>query len=67
METVTKKKSEALAEQEFKALQTYRARFGTSVACATSIGIDRNVLERVMLTGSGSPETIAKIKLALGF
>jgi hypothetical protein len=62
---ITKKKSEELTEQEHEALKEYRAGFETSVACAASIGIDRNVLERVMLAGSGAPDTIVKIREAL--
>lgn len=60
-----KRKSEPLTKRELKALKTYRTRFSTEVDCALSIGIDRLVLGRVILVGSGSPETIAKIRKVL--
>lgn len=63
--TVRRKKSEELTKDQRKALRQYRTKFDTSVACATSIGIDRNVLERVLLAGSGAPETISKIREAI--
>jgi predicted DNA-binding protein (UPF0251 family) len=57
--------SVSLSKEEKAALKLYRTGFVTEVECALSIGIDRNVLSRVMGFGSGSPETIAKIKAAL--
>lgn len=64
--TARKRKSEPLSKGELKALKAYRKGFSTEVDCAISIGIDRLVLGRVMLVGSGSPETIDKIKKVLG-
>jgi len=65
--TVTKtRKSERLTKEELKALKAYRKGFNTEVDCAVSIGIDRLVLNRVLLVASGSPTTIGKIKTALG-
>lgn len=65
--TVTKtRKSERLTKEELKALKLYRKGFNTEVDCAVSIGIDRLVLNRVLLVSSGSPITIGKIKIALG-
>jgi hypothetical protein len=61
--TVRKRKSELLTAAEHQALKDYRAGFQTEVDCAISIGIDRTVLNRVILAGSGSPETIAKVRL----
>lgn len=64
--TITRnRKSEPLAEAEQNALKLYRERFTTEVDCAASIGIDRLVLNRVMMVGSGSPVTIKKIKKVL--
>lgn len=60
-----KRKSEPLTEVELNALKQHRGRFSTEVDCAVSIGIDRVVLGRVILVGSGSPETIKKIRKAL--
>lgn len=64
--TITRKrKSEKLTTDERKALKLYRKGFDTEVACAVSIGIDRLVLNRIMMTGSGSPESIEKIRTAI--
>lgn len=62
---VRKRKSVALTTTEFSALKKYAKGFRTGIECAESIGIDRNVLDRVLLVGSGSPETIEKIKLKI--
>jgi hypothetical protein len=63
--TVRKRKSELLTEAELQALKDYRAGFHTEVDCAIAIGIDRTVLNRVILASSGSPETIRKIRQVL--
>lgn len=61
--TVTRsRKSERLTKEELKALKSYRKRFDTQVDCAVSIGIDRLVLGRVLLVGSGAPDSIEKIR-----
>lgn len=60
-----RRKSVSLTKDEWQALKRYRKQFNTEVECAISIGIDRLVLNRVLLKGSGSPETIAKIRLAI--
>lgn len=65
METVVNKKTEALTKIEKKALKEYRKNFKSDVECANAIGIDRNVLIRVMAFGSAHPATVAKIRLAL--
>lgn len=61
-----KPKSVSLTRQELKALKEYRKGFEKEVDCAASIGIDRMVLNRVILVGSGSPDSIEKIKAAIG-
>jgi predicted DNA-binding protein (UPF0251 family) len=58
--------SVALTKDEMAALKQYRKGFVTEVECALSIGIDRNVLNRIMTFGSGSPDSIGKIKSAIG-
>lgn len=63
--TVRKRRSEALTEAEQLSLKDYRAGFATEVDCAVAIGIDRTVLNRVILAGSGSPEKIRKIRRVL--
>lgn len=65
METTANKKSVALSAKEKKALLNYRKLFVTDVACAGAIGIDRNVLIRVLMAGSAAPETIKRIKRAI--
>jgi len=57
--------SVSLSSSEKTALASYCDGFVTQVECALSIGIDRNVLNRVLSYGSGSPETVKKIKAAL--
>lgn len=59
------RKSERLTTNERKALKQYRKGFITEVDCAVSIGIDRLVLNRVLLIGSASPGTIEKIRVVL--
>jgi hypothetical protein len=61
----TSKKSEKLTAEEKKALKQYRKEFDTEVDCAVSIGIDRLVLNRVLLIGSASPATVEKIRSVL--
>lgn len=63
MNTITKpKRSIPLSQQEVDALKTLRNDFPTEVEFAISIGIDRNVLARVIQVGSGSQVTISKIR-----
>lgn len=59
------KRSVALTDREHSSLKAYRERFSTEVDCALSIGVDRLVLNRVILVGSGAPVSIKKIKKAL--
>lgn len=61
-QSIRKPRSESLTRAEWKSLKGYRKGFETEVACAISIGIDRTVLNAVLLKGSGSPETIQKIR-----
>jgi hypothetical protein len=65
--TITKsRKSEKLTADERKALKQYRKGFDTEVDCAVTIGVDRLVLNRVLLIGSASPATVEKIRTVLG-
>lgn len=59
------KKSEPLTKEEFAALKKFVATCHTVVDAAFIIGINRQTLDRVLLVGSGSPETIGLIKQAL--
>ena len=61
----TKRKSIALTTEEVAALKQYAEKFNTVIECAEKTGIHRNVLDRVLIVGSGSPEKIEMIRLAL--
>jgi hypothetical protein len=63
--TTRKRKSEPLSKAEHSSLKQYRKKFYTTQDCADTIGISREVLDRVILVGSGSPETIAKVRAVL--
>jgi hypothetical protein len=60
-----KRKRDVLTKEEHRSLLKYVKTFPTIVDAAFAIGIHRNVLDLVMIKGSGSPETISKIKIAL--
>ena len=60
--TTTKRKSMALTKEEWNALKKYRAKYLTSVECAESMGISRQPLDRVLLIGRGSEDSILKIR-----
>lgn len=64
--TTTKRKSVALTKEEWNALKKYRAKFLTSVECAESIGISRQPLDRILLIGRGSADSIEAIQKVLG-
>lgn len=64
--TARKRKSEPLLSAELVALKKYIKSFHAIIDCAEAIGISREVLTRVTIVGSGSPETIAKIRAAIG-
>lgn len=60
-----KRKSDRLSTTERSALRKFCKAHAKIVAAAEEIKIHRNVLDRVLLTGSGSPETIDKIRKAV--
>lgn len=64
-ESPKRRKSVALTASELRRLKKFRSRFNTDVECSEALGIDRAVMLRVMLVGSGSPETIEKIRLVI--
>jgi hypothetical protein len=61
----SKPKSVSLSREELNSLKKYRKGFSTAIDCAMSLGVDRNVLGSVLLKGSGSPETIEKIRAVI--
>ena len=60
-----KRRSVKLTKEELAALKVHRKKYDTQVECAISLGIDRLVMNNVILKGSGSPETISKIRSVL--
>lgn len=57
-----KRRSEKLTKQEQVTLSRYVKTFPTVLDAALVIGISRQVLERVLLIGSGSSETVKCIR-----
>jgi hypothetical protein len=60
-----KRKSEKLTKEEIASLKKYVRTFSTVVDASEKIGIHRNVLDMVLFRGSGSPETVSKIRESL--
>lgn len=58
-------KSVPLTRDELKALKNYRKGFEKEVDCAASIGVDRLVLNRIIMVGSGSPRSIERVRAVL--
>lgn len=67
METLAtrKRKSEPLTKAEHKAFLKYYGSFPTKVDAEQVTGIKRQVLDLVAIKGTGSPETIEKIRTVL--
>lgn len=63
---IRKKKSVSLTKEERKSLKNFIKKFTTKLDCAEAIGIHRSVLDKVILSGTGAPETVQSIRLALG-
>ncbi len=61
-----KRKSAVLTKEELNQFKKYRASFLTDVECAESVGISSQLFGRVIIVGRGAPETIEKIKKAIG-
>lgn len=56
------RKRDVLTKDEHRALIKYVRSFPSVVDCAFVIGIHRNVLDLVMIRGSGSPNTIRLVR-----
>lgn len=56
------RKSERLSKEEYKALKTARKGFPTMVEFSEVVGVSRQVLDRVLLFGSGASESIRVIR-----
>ena len=63
---VIKRKSVALTGAEHRGLKKYIKGFNTLTEAAESIGVSRQVLDRVQLVGSGSPDNITLIREKIG-
>jgi len=64
-EMYRRRKSVSLTKDEWNGLKKYRKGFNTEIECALSIGVDRNVLNNVLLKGTGAPDSIEKIRAKL--
>jgi len=56
-----RRKSVPLTKEQKSLFKAYRSSFYTTQECAEDLGVSRQVLERVLLTGSASPESISLI------
>jgi hypothetical protein len=67
MKTVERqgKKSELLTKEEHSALKKLVASYHTVVDAAFAIGVTRQTLDRVVMIGKGSPESINTIRQKL--
>lgn len=61
-EYVRERRSVKLTKEEHKALKVFRKTFDTLTECAMAFPIDRTVLGKVLLSGSGAPKTIEIIR-----
>jgi hypothetical protein len=57
-----RRKSDKLTDEELRSLKKFVGTFSTIIDAAVEIGIHRNVLDLVLVKGSGSPETVQKIR-----
>jgi len=66
MENTTAKmkaaRSEKMTRSEHKAFKAWFHMQPTNEAAALKLGVARNTLDRLIVLGSGKPETIAKIR-----
>lgn len=62
---IKKRRSVKLSADEQKNLKSFCKAFDTTTEAAEAIGISREVLIRVTILGSGSPETIEKIRAVI--
>lgn len=61
-EYVRERRSVKLTKDEQSALKKFRKQFDTLTECAMQFPIDRTVLGKVLLSGSGAPKTIEIIR-----
>lgn len=63
--TVRKRKSEAFTPEEYKMFKQYVKSFSTKLDCMAALQITMPTLDRIMLKGTGRPDTIEKIRVAM--
>lgn len=63
--TERKRKSEKLTKTEHRAFINWVKSHDTKIDAAEALGIHRVSIDRIYVIGSGSPETIAKIRKVL--
>jgi hypothetical protein len=64
-EYVRERRSVKLTKDEHRTLKAFRKTFDTLTECAMAFPIDRTVLGKVLLSGSGAPKTIEAIRKGL--
>lgn len=57
-----RRKTELLTKEEHNSLKKYVASFHTVIDAAVALGINRQTLDRVLIIGKGSPESISIIR-----
>lgn len=64
MNTITQRtrKSEKMTESEKKAFKKWLSAQLTKIDAAEAIGVSRPTLDRIFHSGSGTPESISKIR-----
>lgn len=63
--TLPKQKSDFLTSEEKQLLRRFVKSFPYTQRAAETIGVSRQVLDRVLVVGSGSPDSIAIIRQKL--
>jgi len=58
----SKRRSVKLEKWERKALDNLRQKFSTAIECAEFLGLKRNTFDRIYLVGSGSADTVDKVR-----
>lgn len=60
-----KPKSASLTESEVAQLKQLKDEYKTQTALALDLGVDRTVITRMILSGSGHPDYVEKIRKGL--
>ena len=60
-----KRKSESLTPEEWKAFKKYVDSFPTKTDCMEALNVTMPTLDRIILKGTGRPDSIKKIREAI--